>query len=235
MGNQIKYVRYVEEPGFVLNIRKPIGWTSFDVVRWVKKRIPEFKVGHAGTLDPFAEGVLLVCVGAATKKVSELMSKPKEYRTRISLGIQTDTLDITGNIIDRKNIPSLNVKDIEQVAQSYIGTIRQVPPRFSALKSHGKRFYKMAREGIDVEPEPREIFIQDIKILNFNGHDIELEVNCLKGTFIRSLGRDLAKSLNTVGFLKSLIRTCIGDYHLNQSQSLGESRRIIQLSSDQKS
>jgi len=202
----------------IININKPPGWTSFDVVRRLKHRWPQERVGHAGTLDPFAEGVLLVCVGQATKQVPALMTQPKEYRAVVQLGIETDTLDITGRIVAERSIPRIAAADIREVLNTFIGCIQQVPPRFSALKQEGQRMYDLARRGAAVEPKERSITVYELELSAVHSLDVmELKIVCSKGTFIRSLARDVAQALGTVGFVRRLIRTRIGVYRLEQA------------------
>jgi tRNA pseudouridine55 synthase len=211
-------MKFDKDSEYILNIRKPIGWTSNDVVRWVKRR-SEGKVGHAGTLDPFADGVLLVCVGSATKKASELMMLEKKYHAVIEFGIITDTLDIAGQIVDRKE-SSVNFESIKNVLPSFIGHIEQTPPIYSALRVNGKRAYDLARSGKVVEMEKRKVQIYSINIIHFNGRTLEIDVSCSKGVYIRSLARDIAQECGTVGFLRKLTRTRIGHYSVENSLSV---------------
>ena len=212
----------------VLNIRKPLGWSSFDVVRWVKKRCPKTKVGHAGTLDPFAEGVLLVCTGKETKKVSELMAQEKEYETKIQLGVGTDSLDVTGKIVKQIMVPDISIEQLEKTCEQYTGEIEQIPPLYSALKVNGKRAYKLARAGEEIEMPARKVYISRIVIREFKENILSLKIVCSKGTYIRSLARDFADSLDTVGYLKSLVRTRVGEYTLSASLKLGDSDSCLE-------
>lgn len=211
----------------ILNINKPIGWSSFDVVRMVKKRLAPAKVGHAGTLDPFAEGVLLICTGKNTKQIDALMGHEKAYRGRMRLGIETDTLDIAGKIINRKSVHLPQASEIEEIARSFIGPIEQVPPRYSALHHEGKRFYEMARSGQDAEPQLRQVFIQDLLLHAVSEGSIDFSVVCSKGTYIRSLARDLAYRLGTVAFLSHLQRTRIGEFTINEAVSVVELKHML--------
>lgn len=201
----------------ILNIRKPIGWTSFDVVRLVKNKISAIRVGHAGTLDPFAEGVLLICTGKETKNIHTLISAEKEYLARIRLGYETDTLDISGHIVQKLPIPPFSEKELLNVARRFIGEIEQIPPRFSALKVDGKRWFELARAGKEGNPKPRIVKITNVRIEYFTSDTIEIRVFCSKGTYIRSLARDFATCLGTVGFLNYLQRIRIGDYTIKNA------------------
>ena len=191
---------------------KPVDWTSFDVVRKVRSQIKPAKVGHAGTLDPFAEGVLMLCTGNFTKKVEYFMDKEKEYIADIRLGKQTDTLDLTGSTVKLSDVPKLTQNKILKAVKLFIGDIKQEPPMFSALKVNGQPLYKSARKGLNIPRKKRIVRIYDIKLISFNENTITLMVTCGRGTYIRSLAKDIAKQLNTVGHLVSLKRTRIGEY-----------------------
>lgn len=192
---------------------KPTSWTSFDVVKKVRSASGIRKVGHTGTLDPFAEGVLVICFGSATKRVSQLMDLEKEYVATIKLGKTTDTLDNTGTVIQEAPVPPLQAADIESVLRQFIGPINQVPPMYSALKIKGQRLYQLARAGKTVSREPRLVHVYGIDLIAWRPPDeLELQVTCGRGTYIRALGADLALALGTVGFLTSLIRTRVGHY-----------------------
>lgn len=204
----------------ILNIRKPIGWTSNDVVRLVKRR-SDGKVGHAGTLDPFADGVLLVCLGPATKKASELMLLDKQYRAVVEFSAETDTLDIAGNIINQSSI-KVDIKAIQKVLPEFIGQISQTPPIYSALKVNGQRAYNLARAGKDVKMEKRKVMIYSIDIINFNQQKLEIDITCAKGVYIRSLARDIAHQCGSVGFLRKLTRTRIGHYSIEDALSVAQ-------------
>ena len=196
----------------VIPMWKPVDWTSFDVVKKIRSQIKPAKVGHAGTLDPFAEGVLMLCTGNLTKKVEYLMDKEKEYIAEILLGKETDTLDLTGRTVKISNVPKLTENKILEAVKQFIGDIKQEPPMFSALKVNGQPLYKSARKGINVPRKKRTVQIYDINIISFNEDTIRLMVTCGRGTYIRSLAKDIAKQLDTVGHLVSLKRTRIGEY-----------------------
>ena len=188
----------------IIPIWKPVDWTSFDVVKNIRGQIKPAKVGHAGTLDPFAEGVLMICTGEFTKKVESFMDKEKEYIADIQLGIETDTLDPTGNIVKTANIPGLSKEQIKMVLKIFIGNIKQEPPMFSALKVNGQPLYKSARRGINIPRKKRVISIHDIELIDFSKDIIRIKVICGRGTYVRSLAKDIAVKLNTVGHLIAL-------------------------------
>ena len=196
----------------ILPMWKPIEWTSFDVVKKIRNQVKPSKVGHAGSLDPFAEGVLMLCIGASTKKVESLMDKEKEYIAEIKLGIETDTLDKTGKIINIADVKSMSSMQITQVLNNFIGKIGQTPPMYSALKINGQPLYKFARHGINIYRKKRFVTIYKIELIHFNNDKIVVKVLCGRGTYIRSLAKDIARELNTVGHLVSLVRTRIGEY-----------------------
>lgn len=206
--------------GQVLNICKPVGWTSFDIVRWVRSRLGKIKVGHAGTLDPFAMGVMLVCIGPATKRVPELMALEKEYEGCIELGIYTDTLDVTGRVMQKKPVPVLDVTTVENAASAFIGEIEQTPPMYSAIKVDGKRLYKIARAGGHAPRKIRVVNIFSIEVLGIELPLIFFRVRCSKGTYVRTLAADWAEHLGTVGFLKTLTRTRVGSFTLDTAYQL---------------
>ncbi len=205
---------------------KPVNWTSFDVVKKVRSSLNIRKVGHAGTLDPFAEGVLVLCLGAATKQVSQLMELEKEYLATVKLGETTDTLDPTGTVTETIPVPSLSRDGILQKLAQFTGAVEQIPPMYSALKVNGRRLYQLARSGKTVAREPRTVHIHSIELVSWRPPDrLELQITCGKGTYIRSLAADLARALHTVGYLTALTRTKVGPY--GQSDAV----RIEQLDS----
>lgn len=196
---------------------KPTDWTSFDVVKKVKNQIRPNKVGHSGTLDPFAEGVLVLCIGKKTKESEKLMALNKEYIATIQLGAETDSLDITGKVINELPVPEFSNEKINSILDGFIGESFQIPPMFSALKKNGIRLYKLARKGIEVKREPRKIFIYNIELINFDKNQITIKVECGKGTYIRTLAKDIAEKLGTCGYLSQLSRTKVGHYTASNS------------------
>lgn len=206
---------------------KPLDWTSFDVVKKVRVATKVKKVGHGGTLDPFAQGILVLCLGNATKRVSEIQKMEKEYEGTIKLGVLTDTLDPTGKIIEHATVPTFDEGLVARIFDKYVGEIMQVPPMFSALKIGGKRLYKLARNGVTVRREPRPVMIYSIELLAMQQelNELRFRVVCGKGTYIRVLASDIARGIGTVGHLSDLTRTRIGDFtdetaiHLDQLAS----------------
>ena len=204
----------------IINIIKPSGWTSFDVVKKIRGITKHKKVGHAGTLDPFATGVLIVGTEKDTKILHEISSSFKIYDAVLELGRSTDTLDIDGKIISKENIPFLDKKIINLVLESFRGKSTQIPPMFSAKKVNGRRLYQLARKGISIKRNPIEIHIKKIKLLSYLEPFISFRVECSKGTYIRVLGKEIAEKLSTTGFLTSLNRIQVGDYKISNSLSI---------------
>ena len=199
----------------ILNIRKAAGWTSHDVVARVRRLAGERRVGHAGTLDPLAEGVLVVLLGRATRLADYVQAQPKTYVAQIALGTATSTDDAEGEVIATERVPSF---DIESVLPGFVGDILQVPPAYSALKIAGQRAYALARRGDTVTLEARPVTIYDLRVLALD--PFTLEVTCSKGTYIRSLARDIAQALGTVGHLAHLLRTRVGPFTLEEAVGL---------------
>ena len=214
----------------ILNLHKPVGWTSFDVVKKVRSIIKEKKVGHGGTLDPFAEGVLIIGTGKDTKKLTLITSADKTYKARICLGEITDTLDTEGQVIKAKPVPEINANDIHKVLDSFLGTSSQIPPMFSAKKVNGQRLYKLARKNIEVKREPININIKSIDLLNYLNCSLSFSVTCSKGTYIRVLGKNIAERLGTIGYLKSLVRMQVGPYSIDDSKTIEEFQASWKLS-----
>lgn len=200
-----------------LLINKKAGSTSRQEVNAVSKALHEKKCGHIGTLDPFATGLLIVLVGRATKISSLLEQKDKTYVATLRLGIKTDSGDKDGNIIETRNIPIIDENKIKSVLQSFLGESEQLPPMYSALKKDGKHYYDYARKGIEIEREKRKINIFDIRLIEFHGDYITFIAKVSKGTYIRTLGEDIAEKLGTVGHLVELQRIAIGKYLLKDA------------------
>ena len=204
----------------VLNILKPTGMTSHDVVSNVRKILNIKKVGHAGTLDPNVAGVLVICVGKATKFSEYLMSGDKEYVCELILGQSTDTQDSYGMVIDKSDKVSVTREELNEVLKKFTGELIQIPPAYSAVKLHGKKLYEYARQNIQVEKQGRPINIKSIELLKFDGNKALLKVRCSKGTYIRTLCNDIGKSLGTFGHMGILIRTESKGLHINNSVTL---------------
>ena len=206
----------------ILNIYKPKGITSFGVVKKIRKIVGEKKVGHGGTLDPFAEGVLIIGTGSDTKELKRITDTDKTYTASIELGITTNTLDPEGDVIEKREIPRLSESKINKVLDSFLGVSMQTPPMFSAKKIGGVKLYELARKNIFVDREPSQINISSINLINFNGTNIIFSVACSKGTYIRVVGKEIAEKLGTVGHLNSLIRTRVGEYLIDDSVPLDQ-------------
>ncbi|MCH9006911.1 tRNA pseudouridine(55) synthase TruB [candidate division KSB1 bacterium] len=210
------------ENGKVLNINKPEGWTSFDVVKKIRSTIRVKKVGHAGTLDPFATGVLLVCTGRATKQVEDLMQLEKEYVAELELGKTTDSFDRTGKILSETEVGQLAETEIQGVCAQFEGETLQTPPMYSALKINGQRLYELARKGITVERRPRKINIYRLDVLNMEIPSVTLRVVCSRGTYVRALAHDIGERLGCGAYLKALVRSRIGSYRLADAMTIEE-------------
>lgn len=205
----------------ILNILKPPGMTSHDVVSVVRKKINMKKVGHTGTLDPNAVGVLPICVGKATKISQFLLDGKKKYRAELTLGIETDTEDIYGEIIKRLPVNSTK-EEIESSILSFIGEYDQVPPMYSALKVNGKKLYELAREGIDIERKSRRVVIYNIDIIKIDNDKVMFDVLCSKGTYIRTLCKDIGRKLGCGGVMSFLLRTEASGFNLDTSVTIEE-------------
>lgn len=210
------------ENGKVLNINKPEGWTSFDVVKKIRSTIRVKKVGHAGTLDPFATGVLLVCTGRATKQVEDLMQLEKEYVAELELGKTTDSFDRTGKILSETEVGQLAETEIQGVCAQFEGETLQTPPMYSALKINGQRLYELARKGITVERRPRKINIYRLDVLNMEIPSVTVRVVCSRGTYVRALAHDIGERLGCGAYLKALVRSRIGSYRLADAMTIEE-------------
>ena len=209
----------------ILLINKEKEYTSHDVVAIVKKLTGE-KVGHTGTLDPNATGVLPLLIGKATLISKYLINHDKKYIATLKLGIKTDTADGEGNVLEKVDINSLNIsrEEIEKVLKDIIGKQEQYPPMYSAIKVNGKKLYDYARSGKTVEVEPRNIEIYDTKLISFNenNNEIEFEISCSKGTYIRTVCENVAEKLNTIGYMKELKRIQVGEFNIENAFTLNE-------------
>ena len=214
--------------GEVILIDKPFGWTSFKVVHIIRKITGAKKVGHAGTLDPLATGLLIVCTGKKTKEIIKYQEAEKTYTGIISLGKKTSSMDLETEVIEVKPFSGITNSDIEKVKDSFLGEILQTPPMYSALKVKGKTLYNLARKGKIIKREPRKVQVSKFLIKNIKMPDIEFEITCSKGTYIRAIANDLGEKLGTVAVLSSLRRTNIGDYSVNNALKVEEFKRILQ-------
>ena len=208
------------EEGRVLLINKPLYWTSFDAVRKIRNLIKIKKVGHAGTLDPLAIGLLIVCTGKYTKKINEYMAQEKEYTGTITLGAITPTYDLESEPIELKTIDHLTAEDIQQATLPFTGHILQTPPIHSAIKKAGTRVYELARRGEEVILEPRPVTISTFSIEKIEGPNVHFRVVCSTGTYIRSLANDFGAALGVGGYLSSLCRTRIGSFRLEDALTI---------------
>ena len=206
----------------IFNIFKPPGMTSHDVIWRMRKITGIKKIGHAGTLDPDATGVLPVFTGEATRLIEYVSADDKCYRVQVALGIKTSTGDDSGEIIERGEIPSMSLVQIENVFSAFTGEILQVPPMYSAIKHNGKKLYQLAREGKSIERESRRIFVNYINLLYYCENYMILQIDCSKGTYIRTLVEDLAQALGTVATVKFLLRVRSGIFNINDSCFLEE-------------
>lgn len=195
----------------IIPINKPNGWTSFDVVNKIKHMVKPLKVGHLGTLDPMATGVLLVTVGKATKLFDLMQEKQKTYVAEFEFGYVTDTLDATGEVIKTTNIIPTE-QQIKEVLNSFIGKISQIPPKYSAKSVNGVRAYDLARNNQEFELKPKTVEIYNITLLSYDSNRLKLEISCGSGTYIRAIGRDVAEKLNSLATMISLVRTNISNY-----------------------
>ena len=210
------------ELGQVLLVDKPLEWTSFDVVRKIRNLIHIKKVGHAGTLDPLATGLLILCTGRFTKKINEYMAQEKEYTGELTLGATTPTYDLESEPGNFKDISFLTRDKILNATKQFVGEIMQVPPAHSAIKIDGKRVYELARQGKEVKIEPRKIIIKEFEITNIQMPVVSFRVVCSTGTYIRSLANDFGAALGCGAYLSSLCRTRIGDSKLEDAKSMQE-------------
>ncbi len=223
------------QEGRVLLIDKPLNWTSFQVVnkiRWLIKQqfsIKKIKVGHAGTLDPLATGLLILCTGKFTKKIETYQAQVKEYTGTITLGATTPSYDLESEIDEKFDISGISEADILKNTQQFLGKIQQQPPIFSALKQNGKRLYEYAREGSKIEIPSRAVTITEFEITKIELPCIEFRIVCGKGTYIRSLAHDFGKSLNNGAHLSSLRRTKIGEFRVEDAISVLEFENVFKV------
>jgi len=203
--------------GEIILIDKPLGWTSFKVVHIIRKITGAKKVGHAGTLDPLATGLLILCTGKKTKEITKYQDGEKIYTGIITLGKKTPSMDLETEIIDEKPVEGINKFDVEKARDSFLGEILQIPPMYSALKVRGKTLYNLARKGKTVKREPRKVNVSKFMINKIDLPDIYFEIICSKGTYIRVIANDLGDKLGTGGVLSSLRRTKIGEFEIENA------------------
>ncbi|MBN7812071.1 tRNA pseudouridine(55) synthase TruB [Algoriphagus sp. H41] len=209
-----------EAYGEVFLIDKPLEWTSFDVVKKVRNALRIKKVGHAGTLDPLATGLLIVCAGKQTKQIETYMGQEKEYTGTFVIGATTESFDLEKPVIPVGDFSQVTLEQVKSAAAQLTGDILQVPPMHSAIKVDGKRVYESARKGLEVKMEARPVQVREFEITRFEGDEVDFRISCSKGTYIRSLARDLGEILGTGAYLKALCRTRIGDFLLSDAHHL---------------
>jgi len=223
----------------VLLVDKPSGPTSYDIIRWLKRIIKDVRIGHSGTLDPLASGLLIILLGKATKKQSDFMNMEKIYRCQLKLGVRTNTGDVTGTPVERLPVKQMEQAQLREVLESFVGAQSQMPPMFSALKKEGVPLYKLARKGQTVERSPRQIMIHSIEFLGSGEGTIDFRVRCSSGTYVRTLVEDVGSRLGSAATMSALVREGIGSFLLAEAVSGMELRsmtppmikaRLLQLS-----
>ncbi|MBD5220143.1 MAG: tRNA pseudouridine(55) synthase TruB [Bacteroidales bacterium] len=219
--------------GEILYVDKPLGWTSFDAVKRLRGAltrrlgVKKLKVGHAGTLDPLATGVMILCTGKATKRIDELQAGVKEYIATIALGATTPSFDLETEIDATYPTEHITRELVEDTLRSFTGRIEQVPPAFSAVKVDGKRAYDLARKGRDVELKPKVLVIDEIELLDYAPTSITIRVVCSKGTYIRALARDIGQALGSGGHLTALRRTRVGEVNIADCLTVDQCAELI--------
>lgn len=219
--------------GEIIGIDKPLEWTSFDAVKRIRGAIQrrmgvkKFKVGHAGTLDPLATGVLIVCTGKATKEIERLQNGTKEYVAEITLGATTPSFDLETEVDSTYPTEHISRELIESVMPRFVGRVMQVPPVFSAVKVDGKRAYNLARKGKEVELKAKPLEISEIEIISFEDNKLTIRIVCSKGTYIRALARDIGEALDSGAHLTGLRRTRVGAMSINDCVSIDKALEII--------
>lgn len=211
------------QKGEVLVFDKPLDWTSFDLVQKVrnsicrKLKIKKLKVGHAGTLDPKATGVLILCTGKATRRIDTFQAEEKEYIATLKIGATTPTFDLESEEDQEYAISHITEENVRETLEKFTGTIQQVPPVFSAVQVDGKRAYNLARKGVAVELKAKELLIREIELLEFSGSEMKIRIVCSKGTYIRALARDIGKALESGAYLTGLRRTRVGSVRVDEA------------------
>ena len=226
-NDALEYSMFDFEAGGTILIDKPFRWTSFHVVHKIRKALGVKKVGHAGTLDPMATGLLIICTGKKTKEISKYLELEKTYTGIITLGKITPSMDLETEIIEEKSFNDITEEKILKTKEEFTGEIFQTPPMYSAVKHKGKSLYKLAREGKTVEREPRKVFVSNFEITKINLPDVFFEISCSKGTYIRAIANDLGKNLGCGAVLSSLRRTKIGSYKVEDALTIEEFRKRI--------
>ncbi len=218
--------------GEVILIDKPAGWSSFDVIRKIRRSVNIKKAGHAGTLDPMATGLLIICTGKKTREISTFQDQPKIYEGIITLGKTTPSMDLETEVKSERSIDGITEENILKAKERFIGRIKQVPPMYSALKVKGKSLYKLARKGKEIEREPREIEVYEFQIPKMRLPDIWFKIKCSRGTYIRSIANDLGDYLGCGGVLSELRRLAIGEYNVEDALNPDEFTAKIKITSE---
>jgi len=208
--------------GKVLLIDKPLNWTSFDVVKKLRHTLKVKKIGHAGTLDPLATGLLILCTGKMTKSIEKYQAQQKEYTGEFTIGYTTPSYDLETEPEFQKSTENISLEDLKKATENFIGEIEQTPPIFSAVKKDGKRAYELAREGKDVKLKSRKVNIEEFEIIDFQNQKVKFRVSCSKGTYIRSLANDFGEILGVGAYLSELRRTKIGNFSVDDAENLSE-------------
>jgi len=234
-GDDVPLPEYDFINGATLLVDKPQGWTSFDVVNKIRYRlkhrlkVKKIKVGHAGTLDPMATGLLIICTGKATKQLHTMQGLDKTYTGTMTLGATTPSFDQETSIDETFPIDHINAELVEEARQTFMGEISQVPPMFSAIKVDGQPLYKKARKGQVVEVQPRKVIITSFEITNIDIPSLEFEVTCSKGTYIRSLANDFGKAMQSGAYLSALRRTRIGPHKIEEAWNLDKLIELLEM------
>lgn len=220
--------------GEIILIDKPLNWTSFDVVSKIRNAVGVKKVGHAGTLDPMATGLLIICTGKKTKEILSFQDLEKTYTGSILLGKKSKSMDLETELVGDEDISSIKDEDIYHASEKFVGDILQVPPMYSAIKFKGKSLYNMARKGKTIELKSREVSVSKFDILEINKPYVKFEITCSKGTYIRSIANDFGEELGCGGVLNSLRRTAIGNYSVNDALSIDDFVSLSKMMKAQK-
>ncbi|WP_297487234.1 tRNA pseudouridine(55) synthase TruB [uncultured Cetobacterium sp.] len=212
----------------IIVIDKPKGITSFDVIRVLRRTLRERRIGHTGTLDPLATGILVICVGRATKLAQDIEGYGKEYIADFELGYKTDTYDIEGKVVDTVSDINVSREELVEALSKYKGDIKQVPPMYSAIKVDGKKLYELAREGIEIERKSRDVTISSLELLDYSNKKVKIDCEVSKGTYIRSLIYDIGEDLKTFATMTDLRRTRVGEETLDRSYTLETIEQMVE-------
>lgn len=211
----------------IIVIDKPIGITSFDVIRFLRRNLKERRIGHTGTLDPLATGILVICVGKATKLAQDIEGYEKEYVADLELGFKTDTYDIEGKVLAKVEEFNISYENFEETLETFKGDIKQIPPMYSAIKVDGKKLYELAREGVEIERKARDVSIKNLETISFDGVKAKIDCTVSKGTYIRSLIYDLGEKLGTFATMTGLRRTRVGEEDLARAFTLETIEKMV--------